>query len=315
LKCLRWVVSTSLLGVLMALGGCGGSNSLPYNQTPGNLQIFPSNITSGSQDFTVFISGTGFISSSKGVSFAYWNGSARSTYYDLTTGQLHVTILASDVAVPGQAQITVVNPPPGGGEAQAAATFYIEPAQSGDPAISSLSPSSAQANSKPPLIAITGSNFVVGDVVTWNGQSRASTSTFLDQSDMTIQPAATDLASAGTASVSVSDPGLIHASLSVNFTISGPNSAMPSVNSLTPSSATAGAADLEVLVKGSGFVPSSGVLWNSTPVATAYLSGSQLMALIPAADLAAAGSANVSVLNPAPGGGTSGNSTFTINGP
>ncbi|MGH9716363.1 MAG: IPT/TIG domain-containing protein [Candidatus Acidiferrales bacterium] len=314
MKFSRWTVPVLLVGLLIFVGGCSSSGPA-YNQTPELSAIVPSNITAGSQDFTVFISGTGFVSNRKGVSFAYWNGSPRSTNYSITTGQLQVTILASDVANPGQAQITVVNPPPGGGQALGAATFQVEPASASGPTISSLSPSSVPVNAKPPLITITGSNFVAGDVVTWNGQSRASSSAYLDQNHMTIQPVANDLTAAGVASISVSNSGLLFASPSVDFAISGANASSPSVGSLSPSSATAGAADLEVLVKGSGFVNNSTVLWNSVPVATAYLSGSQLMALIPAADLATSGSADISVMNPAPGGGTSSTSTFTINAP
>lgn len=312
MKFSRWAVSASVMGVLIFLGGCG-SNAPGYNETPAITSIIPSNITAGSQDFTVFISGTGFMSSAKGVSFAYWNGAARSTTYNVTTAQLQVTIPASDVLSPGQAQLTVVNPPPGGGEAVAASTFYIIAAQTNGPTISSIAPSSAQAGGAPPLITITGANFLPGDLVTWNGQYRGTTSAYLDQNHMTVQPTALDLASAGSASIAVSDAGLVNASPSVNFTISRKDAASPSVSSLAPASATAGAADLEVLVNGSGFVTDSTVQWNSVPVATAYLSGSQLMALVPAADLSSVGSADVSVMTPAPGGGTSSTVTFTIN--
>jgi hypothetical protein len=310
----RGVLKASLAGILLALSGCG-SNAPPYNETPHISLIVPSNITAGSQDFTVFISGTGFLSSAKAVSFSYWNGSARTTTYNTATGQLQMTVLASDVATPGQAQITVINPPPGGGQALSAATFTIVPAQANGRVITSLSPASVAAKATPPLITITGSNFLAGDVVTWNGQSRQADSVFLDQNDMTVQPTANDLATAGTASISVSDPGLVLASPSVNFAITGPSAPMPSVTSLSPSSAAAGSPDLQVLVKGSGFAFNSTVLWNSVPVATAYLSSSQVMALIPAADLATQGSADISVMTPAPGGGTSGTSSFTISAP
>lgn len=314
LRFLRWMLPASLAGLAILLGGCG-SNPPPYNQTPAITGMVPSNITAGSQDFTVFISGTGFISSAKkGVSFAYWNGSPRSTSYNITTSQLQMTVLASDVAAPGQAQITVVNPPPGGGKSLAAVTFYVEPVATGGPTITSIDPTSAQVNTKtPPLITITGTNFSVNDVVTWNGQPRAATSTYTDQNHMTIQPAPTDLAAVGTASISVAEPGLVMAAPSVNFSITSSSNPSPTVSSLSPSSATAGSPDLEVLVTGKIFVPNSQVLWNSMPVPTAYLSATQMMALIPTADLASAGSADVSVMNPAPGGGTSSTTPFTIN--
>ncbi len=317
MKSLRWrvarsVLTTSFAGILLVLAGCGGNSGPPYNQTPAITAIVPSNITAGSQSFVIFISGTGFISSSKGVSFGYWNGSPRSTNYNNTTGQLEMAVPASDVSAPGSAQVTVINPGPGGGEAQSAMTFTIEPLPPSGVTVSSFSPASVAVNSKPAPISIMGSNFALGDVVVWNGQDRASSSTYVSQTEMQITPSATDLAEAGSASVTVSDPGLVNAAPSVNFPITGPNAPMPSVSSLSPSKAAAGSPDLQVLVKGSGFVANSTVLWNSAPVATAYLSSSAVMALVPAADLAASGSAAVSVMNPAPGGGTSGTATFTI---
>lgn len=51
------------------------------------------------------------------------------------------------------------------------------------------------------------------------------------------------------------------------------------------------------------------------PLATQYVSGSELVAAVPAANVAKAGSAQVQVVNPAPGGGTSNAITFEISEP
>ena len=48
---------------------------------------------------------------------------------------------------------------------------------------------------------------------------------------------------------------------------------------------------------------------------TTFVSATQVTAAITAADIATAGTFNVSVTNPAPGGGASGNSPFTVNNP
>src|ERR1700722_15460204 len=103
LNCSRWAVF-ALTAALLVLGGCG-SSALPFNATPIIQNLFPSSITAGSKGFTLFIGGSGFISSSKGVSFAYWNGSPRSTIYNVTTGQLEVQIPASDVAAVNTATV------------------------------------------------------------------------------------------------------------------------------------------------------------------------------------------------------------------
>lgn len=308
MKQLRWAVPVLAISALLIFPSCGGNNAPPYNQTPALTVIVPSNITVGSQDFTLFISGTGFISDQKkGVTFAYWNGSARSTTLNQNTGQLEVTISAADVANPGVVDVSVATPGPGGGPSQNSLPFQIEPMQPGAPVITSLSPSSVDVNATPPKVTITGSNFAAGDVVTWNGGDRASTSTFLDQSDMTVQAVTGDVSVAGTASISVSNPGLIVASPSVNLTITASSTSAPSVKSLSPSSAAPGSGDLQVTVSGSGFVASSTLLWNSNPVATAFLDSSHLVALIPASLLATAGTANVSVV-----GGTGTGVSFTV---
>jgi len=295
---------------MMALfGGCGGQSGSPSNSTPIITNIFPSNITAGSQAFTLFVKGTGFMSSSKGASFAYWNGSARSTSFNASTGELAVLIPASDVVNPGIAQVTVFSPPPGGGSSSAL-SLNIEPLQAGAPLISSFSPTSATAGGADFTLTVNGSNFAVNDVVTWNGSVRATT--FVTSSQVTATITKDDIGAAGFGSVSVSTPGLVVASPSLVFPINGANNPAPSIGSLSPSSVAAGGTDLEVLVQGSGFVASSFAEWNGIPLATAYLSGGRLIAMVPASDMVSATTAHITVTNPAPGGGTSGSATFTV---
>ena len=57
---------------------------------------------------------------------------------------------------------------------------------------------------------------------------------------------------------------------------------------------------------------SSVVTFNGVPLVTTYVSSSKLTAVIPGALLASAGVFNVTVVTPAPGGGTSGSKTFTV---
>jgi hypothetical protein len=88
--------------------------------------------------------------------------------------------------------------------------------------------------------------------------------------------------------------------------------ASPAITQLTPSSATAGGPGFTLTVTGSGFVSGSTVQWNSATRTTTFVSGTQLTAAIPASDIASTGTANVTVTNPAPGGGTSNTVTFTV---
>ena len=96
---------------------------------------------------------------------------------------------------------------------------------------------------------------------------------------------------------------------------SGTSNPVPSLTSISPASAVAGSAAFIMNVTGTNFINGSVVNWNGSALTTTYTSSTQLSASIPAADIASAGSASVTVFTPAPGGGTSSAQTFTISNP
>jgi 6-phosphogluconolactonase len=87
---------------------------------------------------------------------------------------------------------------------------------------------------------------------------------------------------------------------------------VPTIASLSPATTVSGGAGFTLIVNGSNFVLTSVVEWNGSNRSTAFVSSGQVTAQIPAADIAAAGAATVTVFNPAPGGGGSNSATFTI---
>ena len=89
----------------------------------------------------------------------------------------------------------------------------------------------------------------------------------------------------------------------------------PTITSLNPSSAIIGGSAFTLAVNGTGFVSGSVVRWNGSDRATSYVNNIRLTVSIPAADIATAGSASVTVFNPTPGGGTSNAVTFSIINP
>jgi 6-phosphogluconolactonase len=91
-----------------------------------------------------------------------------------------------------------------------------------------------------------------------------------------------------------------------------PNPA-PTITTLSPTSTTAGGAGFTLTVFGSNFESSSVMRWNGSKRLTALVSSTQLTAQISASDIAATGTAAVTVFKPAPGGGTSNASNFAIN--
>src|SRR5207244_1766870 len=80
---------------------------------------------------------------------------------------------------------------------------------------------------------------------------------------------------------------------------------VPTATRLSPSSAVAGGPAFTLTVTGTNLVPSSVVRWNGAARATTYVSATQLTAAIAAGDIATAGTASVTIFNPAPGGGAS----------
>jgi hypothetical protein len=82
---------------------------------------------------------------------------------------------------------------------------------------------------------------------------------------------------------------------------------------MSPASAPAGSAPVTLTVNGTNFLSGSIVRWNGQDRPTTFVSAAQLRATISASDLASAGTAQVTVYAPPPGGGASSSGlTFTI---
>ncbi len=92
-----------------------------------------------------------------------------------------------------------------------------------------------------------------------------------------------------------------------------PQSAAPTLSSMAPTSANNGDSPLKITVTGANFVNGSLVQWNGLNRPTTYIGPTQLQATLPASDLAAAGSARVTVSTPSATPTVSNALAFTIN--
>jgi hypothetical protein len=176
------------------------------------------------------------------------------------------------------------------------------------PTLASVAPSTANAGDAATAITVTGSNFISSSAIQWN--STALTTTFVSSTSLQATIPASDLANGIAAKLTVENPppggG---ASPALTFTVNNP---VPAIASITPPNAAVGSSDLQATVSGSGFVPSTVVMWNSTALATTYVSATQLKTTIPAADLAAGSEATITAKNSAPSGGTSSGVKFDV---
>jgi len=86
----------------------------------------------------------------------------------------------------------------------------------------------------------------------------------------------------------------------------------PVLVSISPAYISAGSAAFPLTVTGSGFVSNSALYWGSTALTTQFVNSTELTALVPAAQIAAAGQSAITIETPVPGGGTSNSLEFEI---
>ncbi len=181
------------------------------------------------------------------------------------------------------------------------------------PSIQSLSPASATAGSGAIILTVNGTGFVPSSIIKWNGANLTNI-TYVGEGEIRGTVAAGLLTTAGSASVTVFSPtpggGT---SNTLSFTITAPaENPVPSIDQISPQGAPAGGPAISLTVSGAGFLPSSQVVWNGSARPTTYISGSTLQAQIPGTDVAQPGASAVTVVNPAPGGGSSNAVAFTV---
>jgi hypothetical protein len=284
--------------------GGGTSNVQVFtinNPAPTETSLSPTSATAGGAAFTLTVNGTGFVS----TSVVKFNGAAKTTTFASAT-QLTAAITAADIATAGTVSVTVSSP--SSGTSNAASFTINNPA----PTVSSLSPSTAVASSGAFTLTLNGAGFVNGASVQFNGGSRATT--FVSTSQITATILASDIATAGTADVTATNPApTVGPSAPQMFTITSTNNPVPTISSLGRTHAAGGAA-FTLTVNGSNFETKSIVNFNGKPETTTFISATNLSATIPASDAAIAGNMSVTVTNPAPGGGTSAATPFTVDG-
>ncbi|MGE0129856.1 MAG: hypothetical protein AB7U82_17380 [Blastocatellales bacterium] len=296
---------TATITVRNPAPGGGPSTGLTFtvnNPTPVITTLSPNAATAGSGDVAITVNGTGFVSTSK----VRFNGADLATNF-ISATQLTATIPSGSLTTVGVANITVFNPVPGGGTSSAVSFAINNPV----PTIAGLSPASVTAGGSDFTLTVNGTNFISGSVIRINGNDHATN--FISATQLTAPITAAEIAAAATASITVFNPapggGLSNA---INFTINNP---APAITTLSPSSKVAGDQNFTLTVNGTGFVTGSTVQWNGANRTTNLVGATQLTAAISAADIASVGTANVTVVNSAPGGGTSNAASFSITQP
>ena len=299
-------VGTDPITVISPTPGGGTTGPVTFtinaNPVPTLTSISPTSVTAGAAATTITLTGTNFDSNSS----AEFNGVAIATTFVSATS-LTAVIPAADLTTGGTDPVTVVNPTPGGGTSGAQTFTINNPA----PTLTSISPTSATAGAGNTTITLTGTNFVSTSTADFNGVAIATT--FVSATSLTAVIPAADLTTAGMDPITVVNPTPAGGTSTAQmFTVNNP---VPALASISPNSAIVGAGNTTITLTGSSFVAGSTVDFNATPIATTFVSATQLTAVIPAADLTATGPNAVTVVNAGPGGGTSSAQTFNVNNP
>jgi uncharacterized protein (TIGR03437 family) len=239
-------------------------------------------------------------------------GAAATVYYSGLTPDVGLNLINAQIPsgiVTGPAVPVVVSI---GGVTSNTVTVAIQPfpvSPNPQPSVTSLAPTSATVGTNSLTLPISGSAFMATSTVTFNGVLHSPS--LVNSGQLTINLSAADLATVGTFPVIVNNPPPGGGnSQSVNFTVMALPNPQPSIASLSPTSATVSTSPLVLTINGSGFIASSTVTFNGILHPPSLVNGGQLNITLTASDLSDAGSFQVVVTNPAPGGGTSGTVNF-----
>jgi outer membrane protein assembly factor BamB len=161
------------------------------------------------------------------------------------------------------------------------------------PTIASLAPATAIAGSTGFSLSVAGGDFAPSSVVLWNGLPCATT--YVSPTSISTQISASDIASAGTATVNVTNLSTGGGqSTPADFVISAPG---PQLTALSPTNVVVGGPGFTLSVIGTGFDPTAQVYWNGSAKTTSYVSPNQVIAQIAPDDLVAVDTVSIVVTN------------------
>ncbi len=290
-------------------GGTSASSTLSVVTAivPVITTLAPAVLPVGSAATGVTITGTGFLPGST----VQLNGYSHITTYVSPT-QMTLPLSAYDLQYYGTDSVVVSNPAPSSGSSNAS-TFTI---QAKTPGIAAITPSSLVVNSGVNTLTVTGSNLTQDSIVLWNGTPLTTNYTYGYTSNAPVftysllATVPSELtASTNTASITVSTPTAVAVSNAVSVAVTNPP--VPTITSISPTAVPVNT-DTKLTVYGTGFNKASVVSYNGTPVTTTFSTTTSLSATIPAATLALPGNGAVTVVTPAPGGGTSTAAALTV---
>ena len=190
----------------------------------------------------------------------------------------------------------------------------VDPDLADVPQVTGISPKSATVGAVGPTLIVTGKSFVPRSVVQLDGAVLATS--FVSATELRATVPTSKLLAVAQLRVTVgtSPPGG-GASSAITFDVVNPVPTLTAIASPVPAATLMGSMDTPLALSGTGFVLGAVVSFDGVDVPTTFKSPVSIEATLPAAKLAVAGSYDVRVKNPTPGGGPSSPIAFTVTNP
>lgn len=195
--------------------------------------------------------------------------------------------------------------------------------------ITAAQPPSRLAGPGGASIQLTGQNFLPQSIAQWNGAPR--TTLYVNATTLVLQLNPGDLqTNATSAQITVLNPGgqqsnsfsypivqptasptpsptatLAPGQPTPTATATPPPNPQPEITGFQPPSSPVEPGGANVVVTGSGFIPSSVVTVDGTPRQTRFFDETEVIVTLTPGDLSVPGTLDVQVVNPGPGGGAS----------
>jgi trimeric autotransporter adhesin len=174
------------------------------------------------------------------------------------------------------------------------------------PVVSALNPTSITLGT-PTEVTLTGTGFGRTSVV-WADEEPQQTQ-HLENGNLVYQAEAD---SVGSQTITVRNGSLV--SNEIELTTTAPNP-LPVLTSINPQGAEVGDSTVTVTLTGTGFIPTSVIQAGAANRPTTYVNDTTLTGTILGSAMTGPTSIGVSVSNPPPGGGASGQQVFTVQAP
>lgn len=262
----------------------GSGTSAPLTLTitaadaPTISSLSPSHADVGGTPFTLVITGTNFTSSS----VVTLDDTPKQTTFVSAT-ELHVDFTAGDLAAAHEFEVQVVN---AGNVASLIVPFVVSVPV---PSITSISPDTVISGQAGFQLKVTGENFTPASVINVNGIAHA---TQVQQSTGALLTTVTDaeVATFGTLSITVTDNGATSAPATLT-------SLRPNIDTLDPAAVLSGSLSATITVTGTGFLPTSKIIFKGQEQLTTFNADGSLTTTINGADLITPGQYAINVRN------------------